>query len=69
MILINAAKCRKCDIVIQSSTRHDFRTCICGNIFVDGGTDYIRHGFMDVNFYEDLSVEDERPNAPGRVGW
>ena len=69
MILVNAAKCLKCDTVIQSFTRHDFRTCTCGNVFVDGGTDYIRHGYMDVNFYEDLSAEDERPNAPGKVGW
>jgi hypothetical protein len=41
----NRAKCAKCDTVIESKHRHDFVTCYCGSIFVDGGTDYYRAGF------------------------
>lgn len=42
MIIQNEAKCRKCDDIIWSGSRHDFKTCECGAISVDGGMDYIR---------------------------
>lgn len=38
------AKCAKCDEVIESLHRHDFRYCKCRTIFVDGGKDYFRCG-------------------------
>lgn len=38
----NIAKCKKCGDVIESTSRHDYVTCKCGAISVDGGTDYIR---------------------------
>lgn len=44
MILRNAARCKKCGVVVESKHRHDFASCECGAIFVDGGTDYIRRG-------------------------
>ena len=44
MIKRNAARCRKCNTVVESKTRHDFSICNCGAIFVDGGTDYYRAG-------------------------
>ena len=44
MIKRNAARCRKCDTIVESKTRHDFVSCKCGAIFVDGGLDYIRAG-------------------------
>lgn len=34
--------CAKCLDVIKSETRHDFKTCKCGAIAVDGGPDYTR---------------------------
>ncbi len=40
----NRAKCRKCGDVIESTHRHDFVSCKCGAIFVDGGNDYWRFG-------------------------
>jgi len=40
----NAAVCKKCDDYIRSRNRHDFRTCSCGSIFVDGGSHYTRRG-------------------------
>lgn len=42
MIVQNAVICNKCDDFIFSKTRHDFVSCKCGNISVDGGQDYLR---------------------------
>jgi hypothetical protein len=41
-LIQNEAKCRKCGDIIWSANRHDFKTCKCGAISVDGGLDYIR---------------------------
>jgi hypothetical protein len=43
-IMHNKAKCKKCDSVIESIHRHDWKSCKCGAIFVDGGKSYIRRG-------------------------
>jgi hypothetical protein len=40
----NRAKCALCEDVIESKSRHDFVSCSCGAIFVDGGRDYCRMG-------------------------
>ena len=40
----NRAKCRLCGDIIESLHRHDFVTCKCNEIFVDGGNDYLRCG-------------------------
>jgi hypothetical protein len=50
----NRARCRRCDDVIESRSRHDFVTCRCGAIFVDGGTDYLRAGFDHPDDFERL---------------
>ena len=56
-IIRNAAYCKKCDTVIESTHVHDFRWCPCKSIFVDGGKEYIRRG-GDLDAMEDLSVEE-----------
>jgi hypothetical protein len=56
MILANAAKCLKCGDELYSASRHHFNECSCGNIFVDGGQSYLRHGYTDVTNYEDMSI-------------
>jgi len=38
----NRAKCKLCGDIIESKYRHDFVTCKCGAISVDGGQDYFR---------------------------
>jgi uncharacterized protein (DUF1330 family) len=38
----NRAKCRKCGDVVESKNVHDYRSCTCGAIAVDGGTDYLK---------------------------
>lgn len=42
MIVENKAICNKCGDEIFSKHRHDFVTCSCGAISVDGGQEYIR---------------------------
>jgi hypothetical protein len=37
-------KCLKCKHTIRSMYRHDYQKCICGNLFVDGGSSYLRMG-------------------------
>lgn len=44
MIIRNAAQCAKCGDIIESKHRHDFVSCKCGAIFIDGGHDYFRGG-------------------------
>ena len=60
-ILRNAAECAKCGDVIESMFRHDFRYCKCGEIFVDGGTAYIRRGAKSLSNIIDRS---EYSNVP-----
>lgn len=37
-------QCPTCGEVVVSLHRHDFCQCGCGNIFIDGGFDYMRAG-------------------------
>ena len=54
VITRNAVKCLKCGDVIESTHVHDFKTCSCGAVFVDGGLEYLRRG-GDFDNIEDLS--------------
>lgn len=64
-LIRNVIKCNRCGDVIESFSRHDFKYCSCGSVFVDGGLDYARRGFKNnaIDDYEELSewedVEDE----------
>ncbi len=41
-LLRSQLRCPKCDDLISSIHRHDFRTCECGALSIDGGRDYLR---------------------------
>ena len=41
-VLCSAIQCDECKEVIVSLYRHDFRSCGCGKIAIDGGRDYTR---------------------------
>jgi len=43
-------KCLVCGNEIQSKSRHDFVQCECGNCFVDGGNDYDRLGYTNIEY-------------------
>ena len=58
-IIRNRAKCKLCGDVIESKHRHDWQSCSCGEIFVDGGLDYLRRGATDFENFIELSEESE----------
>lgn len=59
-IVKNAIKCDRCGDVIESKFRHDFKTCKCGAVSVDGGHDYLKRSFCEGVGFTDLSeVTDE----------
>ena len=57
-ILRNAARCKKCGETIESRHVHDFVTCKCGAISVDGGKEYLRR-CGDMKDMEDMSEVEE----------
>lgn len=56
MIIQNAVICTKCDDFIVSKHVHDFVTCKCGAISVDGGQEYLRRS-GDLSAAIDMSWE------------
>lgn len=55
-IIRNAIKCNTCGDIIESVYTHDFKTCSCGRVSVDGGHDYLRRCFAESpDYYTDLS--------------
>ena len=80
MIIQNAVICNKCETMIFSKHRHDFVECPCGNIFVDGGQEYLRRGgkgisdrsYCDVSWelpdelYRDCALAAQEAAATGR---
>lgn len=58
MITLNSAQCLDCGDILVSEHRHDYKVCTCGNVFVDGGTAYVRHGWNNKSDYVDLSEWD-----------
>ena len=54
-IMRNRAQCLICGDIIESTYRHDFVTCKCGALSVDGGHDYIRRAFVRTEDFEELS--------------
>lgn len=57
-IISNKAKCLKCGDIIESTHRHDFVSCKCGAIYVDGGQDYLRRVGDLENIVELSEVEE-----------
>jgi hypothetical protein len=56
-ITTNKIRCLTCGEIIKSTYRHDFVTCKCGAVSVDGGLDYLRRCFKNdpETDYEELS--------------
>jgi hypothetical protein len=52
---VNAAKCLKCNDIIRSKNIHDYVTCSCGNLSVDGGSWYLKRIVNDDSSYMELS--------------
>ena len=59
-IIRNRAKCLICGEILESYYRHDFKTCKCGNLSIDGGKDYLKRSIKDISKFQDLSeIENE----------
>lgn len=74
MIVYNAIKCLHCLDVIESVHRHNFVTCSCGKVSVDGGPEYLRRSYDDITDFIDLSVFSDQDyeivrQYAGRVGY
>ena len=54
VIKTNAVQCNHCKDVIISRHCHDFVTCSCGKVSVDGGVNYLRRA-GDPNDWTELS--------------
>lgn len=60
MIITNSVKCNLCNEVIFSAHVHDYVTCSCGNISVDGGQDYLKRVGGLTNYTElSFSLDEE----------
>ena len=64
----NIAKCLLCGDIVESKHRHDFVTCKCGNLSVDGGKDYFKRSIVHgLNSYKELNLlkdEEEKELDP-----
>ena len=49
--------CKKCDDLIYSVMRHDFRECKCGDLFIDGGKEYTRFGYNNDSEYQFVKID------------
>jgi tRNA(Ile2) C34 agmatinyltransferase TiaS len=56
IIIRNSARCLHCGDEIESTHRHDFRSCRCGNLNVDGGQEYLRRVYKPGSRWEDTSI-------------
>ncbi len=66
VVVTNEARCLKCLDVVRSMSGHDFVTCSCGNLSVDGGTNYLKRSYRDGrDSWEELSdtYEEEREST------
>jgi antitoxin component of RelBE/YafQ-DinJ toxin-antitoxin module len=64
-IYTNAAICHCCGWFIRSKNRHDYVTCKCGAVSVDGGSWYAKRSFKDpsqytnvIEYYDDVKSEE-----------
>lgn len=53
----NRAKCKLCQSIIESYHRHDYVTCKCGEISVDGGLEYFKCSANDFSNF--IRIDDE----------
>lgn len=62
-IVYNAVRCDVCEVTINSTYVHDYKTCGCENkAMVDGGLDYARYGAVDINKITKITYTDNDPH-------
>ena len=55
-IIRNSAKCLKCNTEIVSEYTHDYVSCPCGSLSVDGGKEYLKRSYKSINDFIDTSI-------------
>ncbi len=53
-IWINEATCEICGDTIRSHNLHDYVTCSCGNVAVDGGSWYAKRSFQTDKYVDNI---------------
>jgi Zn finger protein HypA/HybF involved in hydrogenase expression len=75
-LLINAIQCKTCGVLIESVHRHDYQTCPCGSVSVDGGDAYRKRswnpegrGYLEQSVWRGWCPEcaDLTESVPGRA--
>lgn len=61
----NAFRCKRCGMVVESKSVHDYQQCACGN-FTDGGLEYIRRG-GNLEDMEDMSEMEKTVDREGAI--
>ncbi|MEP3295799.1 MAG: hypothetical protein ABJN34_08520 [Litoreibacter sp.] len=59
-IIQNSARCLKCGDEVESKTVYDTQSCSCGNLTVDGGSEYLKRLVVDVEYVEETSVQETK---------
>lgn len=58
MLKVQAIQCPNCKDIIYSCAHHDFHSCSCGGVEVDGGFEYLRYGWNpDIQRPEPIEIE------------
>jgi len=63
VITRNAAECPCCGDIIESARTHDYKSCGCGAIAVDGGTEYLRRS-LNTKILGVLEIIDRSQKRP-----
>ena len=69
-ILKNAVRCNICGDIIESQSVHDFKTCSCGAVSVDGGLNHLSRTYKSRDVFTELSVtvDEELPPIKDKEG-
>jgi hypothetical protein len=60
--------CLRCGTLIVSWSVHDFKECSCGNCNIDGGTSYLKYGWVDKALVQLIDIKPlEVPTKEPRV--
>jgi hypothetical protein len=60
-IWINEATCHVCGNTIRSKNRHNYVTCQCGNVSVDGGSWYVKRSYVTPHFTDNIVMFTHQP--------
>lgn len=60
-IIVNKIQCDNCKAIIVSNSVHDYNTCSCGNVSVDGGHQYTSRSWKDGATYTEKTIYSDAP--------